>query len=51
MLDIANKKFAAPNARNAAQNEPKTITDSTRIWRIVVTQVKPGQGKSRGRDR
>jgi hypothetical protein len=51
MLDIANKKFAAQNARNAAQNEPKTITDSTRIWRIVVTQVKPGQGKSRGRDR
>ena len=39
MLEIANKKFTA-------QNVKKKMDDPTRIWRIVVTQVKPGQGKS-----
>ena len=44
MLEIANKKFAAHNTK-------KDIKDPTRIWRIIVTQVKPGQGKSSGKDR
>jgi hypothetical protein len=37
MLDLANKIFATRKAPGM---------DSTPIWRIVVTQVKPGQGKS-----
>jgi hypothetical protein len=44
MLAIANKKFTAQNVRK------KEMDDPTRIWRIVVTQVKPGQGKSSGTD-
>ena len=39
MLEIANKTFAARKA-------PGKEIASTPIWRIVVTQVKPGQGKS-----
>jgi len=39
MLEIANKTFAARKA-------PGEEIASTPIWRIVVTQVKPGQGKS-----
>jgi len=45
MLEIANKQFAAQ-----AKDRNKTMIDPTRIWRIVVTQVKPGQGKSSGKD-